>query len=209
MGVASNLTPPTKIVYKIDITGASDVSGIVLPASGPLPAGFTTVSKSVTPFVSIDATTLAAFGNRVPEKWEGLAIGPKLPDGSWQILAGTDNDYSVTQNGTGTQTITFDSTSGNAKLNIATAGTGAITFNHNTVLADNLDITNGSHADTLVVYARTGEGSRGITTFLIEKDMEGFSVAEIAEVTNWSISKVKVRAHRARANLRRVLQRYL
>jgi len=36
-------------------------------------------------------------------------------------------------------------------------------------------ITNGSHADTLVVYARTGEGSRGITAFLIEKDMEGFS----------------------------------
>lgn len=40
-------------------------------------------------------------------------------------------------------------------------------------------------------------------------DIEGFSVAEIAEVTNWSISKVKVRAHRARAHLRRVLQRYL
>lgn len=44
---------------------------------------------------------------------------------------------------------------------------------------------------------------------LILLDVEGFSVAEIAEATNWSISKVKVRAHRARANLRRVLQRYL
>jgi len=39
-------------------------------------------------------------------------------------------------------------------------------------------ITNGSHADTLVVYARTGEGSRGITTFLIEKGMDGFSVGQ-------------------------------
>src|SRR5918996_1093942 len=39
-------------------------------------------------------------------------------------------------------------------------------------------ITNGSHADVLVVYAKTGEGSRGITTFLIEKDMEGFSVGQ-------------------------------
>jgi isovaleryl-CoA dehydrogenase len=39
-------------------------------------------------------------------------------------------------------------------------------------------ITNGSHADTLVVYAKTGEGSRGITAFLIEKDMEGFSVGQ-------------------------------
>ncbi len=36
-------------------------------------------------------------------------------------------------------------------------------------------ITNGSTADTLVVYAKTGEGSRGITAFIIEKDMEGFS----------------------------------
>jgi len=36
-------------------------------------------------------------------------------------------------------------------------------------------ITNGHYADTLVVYAKTGEGSRGITAFIIEKDMEGFS----------------------------------
>lgn len=40
-------------------------------------------------------------------------------------------------------------------------------------------------------------------------DVEGFSVAEIAEMTNWSVSKVKVRAHRARAHLRRVMQRFL
>ncbi len=39
-------------------------------------------------------------------------------------------------------------------------------------------ITNGSHADVLVVYAKTGEGSRGITTFLIEKDMAGFSIGQ-------------------------------
>ncbi len=36
-------------------------------------------------------------------------------------------------------------------------------------------ITNGHYADTLVVYAKTGEGSRGITAFLIEKDMDGFA----------------------------------
>jgi isovaleryl-CoA dehydrogenase len=39
-------------------------------------------------------------------------------------------------------------------------------------------ITNAAYADTLVVYARTGEGSRGITTFLIEKDMPGFSIGQ-------------------------------
>ena len=39
-------------------------------------------------------------------------------------------------------------------------------------------ITNASHADTLVVYAKTGQGSRGITAFLIEKDMPGFSIGQ-------------------------------
>lgn len=39
-------------------------------------------------------------------------------------------------------------------------------------------ITNAAYADTLVVYAKTGEGSRGITTFFIEKDMPGFSIGQ-------------------------------
>jgi len=40
-------------------------------------------------------------------------------------------------------------------------------------------ITNAPEADTLVVYAKTapGEGSRGITAFLIEKGFKGFSVS--------------------------------
>ncbi|MBH1957117.1 MAG: isovaleryl-CoA dehydrogenase [Burkholderiales bacterium] len=41
-------------------------------------------------------------------------------------------------------------------------------------------ITNGPDADTLVVYAKTEPelGARGVTAFLIEKDMPGFSVAQ-------------------------------
>src|SRR5690554_2536384 len=41
-------------------------------------------------------------------------------------------------------------------------------------------ITNGPDADTLVVYAKTDpeRASRGITAFLIEKEMAGFSVAQ-------------------------------
>ncbi|WP_372731899.1 isovaleryl-CoA dehydrogenase [Novosphingobium sp.] len=40
-------------------------------------------------------------------------------------------------------------------------------------------ITNGTYADTLVVYARTSpEGSRGITAFLIENGMDGFSIGQ-------------------------------
>ena len=44
---------------------------------------------------------------------------------------------------------------------------------------------------------------------LVMLDVEGLSTAEIAEVMGWSVSKVKVRAHRARAHLRRVLQRFV
>ncbi|RJX71349.1 isovaleryl-CoA dehydrogenase [Tsuneonella suprasediminis] len=41
-------------------------------------------------------------------------------------------------------------------------------------------ITNATYADTLVVYAKTAPdgGSRGITAFLIEKDMPGFSIGQ-------------------------------
>jgi isovaleryl-CoA dehydrogenase len=41
-------------------------------------------------------------------------------------------------------------------------------------------ITNGPHADTLVVYAKTDPtaGSRGITAFIVEKGMKGFAPAQ-------------------------------
>jgi isovaleryl-CoA dehydrogenase len=41
-------------------------------------------------------------------------------------------------------------------------------------------ITNGPDADTLVVYAKTepGLGARGVTAFIVEKGMKGFSVAQ-------------------------------
>jgi RNA polymerase sigma-70 factor (ECF subfamily) len=44
---------------------------------------------------------------------------------------------------------------------------------------------------------------------LVMLDAEGLSVSEIAKLTSWSDSKVKVRAHRARSRLRDVLKRFL
>ncbi|WP_434514368.1 esterase-like activity of phytase family protein [Dechloromonas sp. ARDL1] len=98
IGVGATLATADKEVYKIDISGATDVSNIDLDSG----AAYTKVTKSGQ-ILDLDANTLAALGNKSPEKWEGLAIGPKLADGSFMMLAGTDNDYSVTQNGTGTQ----------------------------------------------------------------------------------------------------------
>jgi isovaleryl-CoA dehydrogenase len=39
-------------------------------------------------------------------------------------------------------------------------------------------ITNATFADVLVVYACTAEGSRGISTFIVEKGMKGFSIGQ-------------------------------
>jgi RNA polymerase sigma-70 factor (ECF subfamily) len=72
----------------------------------------------------------------------------------------------------------------------------------------------GSDVETALVsrdlaiklLARVSPEDRLVLTLL---DVEGFSVAEIAAMMNWSISKVKVRAHRARAHLRRVLRRFI
>lgn len=44
---------------------------------------------------------------------------------------------------------------------------------------------------------------------LVMLDMEGMSVSDIAKANKWSVSKVKVRAHRARARLRQILERFL
>ena len=99
IGVGATLATADKEVYRIDISGATDVSNIDLDAAGAI---YTKVSKSAK-VIDLDANTLAALGNKSPEKWEGLAIGPRLSDGSFMMLAGTDNDYSVTQNGSNTQ----------------------------------------------------------------------------------------------------------
>jgi len=99
VGVGAEFATADKEVYKIDLTGATDVSNIDLDAAG---AVYTKVTKSGQ-ILDLDVNTLAALGNKSPEKWEGLAIGPRLADGSYLLLAGTDNDYSVTQNSNGQQ----------------------------------------------------------------------------------------------------------
>lgn len=100
IGAGAAVSPPDKRVYRISLAGATDVSALDLDAPG---VTYTKVIKAATPLLDLDANTLAALGNKSPEKWEGLAVGPKLADGDYVVLAGTDNDYSVTQNGTGTQ----------------------------------------------------------------------------------------------------------
>lgn len=105
LGVDANLASPNKKVFRIDLTGATDVTGLSLAT----PGSWMPVTKVATPWLDLAAATtlahpsLAALGGVSPEKWEGLTVGPRLNDGSYLVLAGTDNDYSVTQNGSSVQ----------------------------------------------------------------------------------------------------------
>jgi hypothetical protein len=94
VGVASTLATGNKKIYRIDIASATDVTNVDLDSGAP----FTPVSKNPTVFLDL-ATGVAALGGKIPEKLEGVAIGPRLLDGTYVILTGTDNDYSVTQGG--------------------------------------------------------------------------------------------------------------
>jgi hypothetical protein len=100
-------TPPpvgSKRVYKIDLTGATDVTGISLANTNTLSTGVNPVNKSL--FLDIAATLSPdnpGDWTKIGEKMEGLAIGPRLNDGSYALLIGTDNDFSVTQDDNSTQ----------------------------------------------------------------------------------------------------------
>jgi hypothetical protein len=93
----------SKRVYKIAITSeTTDVSELELPDDGDLDAANITPVEKSQVFIDLAANTLLPNGNQA-EKWEGLTIGPRLRDGGYVIVAGNDNDYSVTQTGSGTQ----------------------------------------------------------------------------------------------------------
>lgn len=94
----SNLqTPPQaptrKKIYKIDLTAATDVSGIESLPAGSLPVGVIPVSKSL--FIDL----LDPAFNLVPtiaEKIEGLAWGQDLEDGRHVLYVLSDNDLNPT-----------------------------------------------------------------------------------------------------------------
>jgi phytase-like protein len=90
----SNLqTPPQaptrKTIYRIDINGATDVSGVDALPAGPLPADIAPVKKTL--FINLldPAFNLAPT---IAEKIEGLAWGPDLPDGRHVLYVISDND---------------------------------------------------------------------------------------------------------------------
>ena len=79
-----------KKLFRIDIGGASDVTKVAkLPAKG-LPDGVKAVTKK--PFLDLLDPAFGLAGKDFPEKIEGMAFGPDLPDGRHLLLVTTDND---------------------------------------------------------------------------------------------------------------------
>src|SRR5262245_50133729 len=88
-----------KKIFKIDIadatTPATDIRGIPeLPTTGT-PAGVTPVTKSL--FINLLHPDFGLAGASFPEKIEGLAFGPNLPDGRLLLFVTNDNDFVPTQ----------------------------------------------------------------------------------------------------------------
>jgi hypothetical protein len=96
----------SKRVYEISLKDATKLIGTAAEiqlGANSLPTGVLPVPKNEsTPLIDLAADTVLPNGKRA-EKWEGLTIGPVLDDLSYLILVGTDNDYSVTQSGSGQQ----------------------------------------------------------------------------------------------------------
>lgn len=90
--------PNVKRIYKIDITGATDVSNVdQLPAGAAqlAPLGITPATKSLfidllDPAYRVSATQ--TIRDVIAEKVEGLAWGPAQPDGRQVLFVISDND---------------------------------------------------------------------------------------------------------------------
>lgn len=80
-----------KRLYEIDLANASDISGVnQLPTAG-VPDGIRPVRKSM--FLDLLAPEHSLAGQSFPEKIEGIALGPKLSDGSTTLIITSDNDF--------------------------------------------------------------------------------------------------------------------
>jgi hypothetical protein len=84
-----------KKIFKIDIAAATnaatDIRAVAaLPTTG-LPTGVVPVSKVL--FLDLLDPAFGLVGASFPEKIEGLAFGPDLPDGRHLLIVTNDNDF--------------------------------------------------------------------------------------------------------------------
>jgi hypothetical protein len=84
-----------KQIFRIDLEGATDISKLdALPADG-IPAGVTPVRKEL--FLDLLDLRFGLDTADFPDKIEGLAFSPDLPDGRHLLLVTSDNDFRATE----------------------------------------------------------------------------------------------------------------
>lgn len=97
---AAGTAAAAKLIFKIDLTGADDISSIAkLPQTGlpdkPGQPGTPVKPVAKTLFLDLLSPAFGLAGATFPEKIEGLAFGPPLPDGRRLLLVASDNDFVV------------------------------------------------------------------------------------------------------------------
>ena len=88
---AGGVNAISKRIYHITTQGATDVSQQNSLVGNTLPNGTIPVTKSL--FLDLLDPEWSIAGPKSPEKWEGLAFGPSLPDGHRVLIVAVDNDY--------------------------------------------------------------------------------------------------------------------
>jgi hypothetical protein len=80
-----------KKIFRIDLRHATDVSAIDQLPTSDLPPGVRPVQKAE--FLDFLDPKWGLDASQTPEKHEGLAFGPPLPDGRLLLLVSVDNDF--------------------------------------------------------------------------------------------------------------------
>lgn len=80
-----------KGVYLADFGDATDVSGVETLPAGELPREIRGATKRLV--IDLLSPAFGLAGESFPEKVEGLAFGPDLPDGRRTLVVTTDNDF--------------------------------------------------------------------------------------------------------------------
>ncbi len=80
-----------KRIMAIDLKHATDTSGIESLPAKAVPSGVRPVKK--TTFIDLLDPRFGLIGRQCPEKQEGLAWGPSLPDGRALLWICVDNDF--------------------------------------------------------------------------------------------------------------------
>jgi len=83
-----------KGVFWIDYSKASHSEKIASVAPGKMPADTQAVSKKL--FIDFLDSKFGLYDGDFPAKPEGLAMGPKMPDGSRTLIVSVDNDFEST-----------------------------------------------------------------------------------------------------------------